>query len=604
MNNWQYGSGYGPSYRERPESHVVHKKKNTKLRKAGIIAATIAGALFLLLWLFLGEFRFLMYRFPSLTGFPFGSRTYLVLFQNNYELRPTGGFISTYGELTFSHGVYTGIEFHDVYGEIDDHPYVEPPLILKTLLENEDYEGHTFRDSNIDPDFTIAKDNIIEFYNKTNPDVRVDGVIAADFTFLENLVEMYEPLTVEDYELTRQNLFETLSTIVSDIDRHNEEALANRKNISGIIVKKIITKSVIFPWRVKALMNEAIQGFEEKHLLASFEKKGLAKSFAKRNWDGALPDSEFGDFLAVNDANYGGMKSNRYLLRDVTYELTVTSEKDLLGNPVVNAKVTVNLAHEGVWNVPLSGPYSGYLRTLIPLGSNISKKGSFTEDRDDAEVIGEIVQLDAGEEISYSYEYELPEYVWDEGTYYLHLHKQAGTLADRYRVIVKLPQGLTMESDNFDVRENIGFYDTYLLTDQNLSFSILPDTNSPRIVMHEITAPNEITIVFNEPISRSVSGLNFKIEDLNFADEISDEIVITAVRVDGAAVILTTAGMSDTIDERYEIEIRDVKDAAGNSITPNPRTVTVVRDVLEEVVEEEIDEEISSEPTELTEANE
>lgn len=587
MNNWQYGSGYGPSFRERPETHVVHKKKNTKLRKIGIIAGLIAAALFLLLWLFLGEFRFLMYRFPSLTGFPFGNRTYLVLFQNNYELRPTGGFISTYGELTFSHGVYTGIEFHDVYGEIDDHPYVEPPLILKTLLENEDYEGHSFRDSNIDPDLTIAKDEIIDFYQKTNPDIRVDGVIAADFTFLENLVGMYEPLKVEGYELTKQNLFETLSTIVSDIDRHNEEALANRKNISGVIVKKIITKSVIFPWRLKALMNEAVRGFEEKHLLAAMDRKGVAKSFAKRNWDGALPNSEIGDFLAINDANYGGMKSNRYLLRDVTYELTVTSERDLLGNPVVQGKVTLNLSHEGTWNVPLSGTYSSYLRTLIPLGSEISQKGSFSENRDDSEVIGEIVKLDVGQDISYTYEYELPEYVWDEGTYYLHLHKQPGTLADHYRVIVKLPQGLSMESDNFEVRENIGFYDTYLLTDQNLSFSLLPDTNSPRIVMHEVTAPNEVTIVFNEPVSQSVSGLNFTINDLNFADEITDELIITGVRVDGAAVILTTVGMSNTIKERYEIEMHDIKDLAGNMITPNPRTVTVVID--EETLDEELE---------------
>lgn len=603
MNNWQYGSGYGPSYRERPESHVVHKKKNTKLRKAGIIAAGIAGAIFLLLWLFLGEFRFLIYRFPSLTGFPFSSRTYLVLFQNNYELRPTGGFISTYGELTFSNGIYTGIEFHDVYGDIDDHPYVEPPLILKTMLENEDYQGHTFRDSNVDPDLTIAKDEIIEFYNKSNPEVRVDGIIAADFTFLENLVEMYEPLKVEEYELTKQNLFETLSTIVSDIDRHNEEALANRKNISGVIVKKIITKSIIFPWRVKALMNEALQGFDEKHLLAAFEKKGLAKSFAKRNWDGALPDSEFGDFIAVNDANYGGMKTNRYLLRDVTYEITVTPEKDLLGNPVVNGKLTLTLSNQGIWNVPLSGPYSSYLRTLIPLGSNISKKGSFSEDRDNAEVIGEIVELNVGDEISFSYEYELPEYVWDEGTYYLHMHKQPGTLADHYRVIVKLPQGLTMESDNFDVRENIGFYDTYLLTDQNLSFSILPDTNSPRIVMHEITAPNEITIMFNEPVSQSVSGLNFDISDLNFADEVTDEIIITGVRVDGAAVILTTAGMGSTVKERYEIEMHDIKDQTGNSITPNPRSVTVVIDddsfeVPAEEVETTVEEELTTEENE------
>ena len=32
----------------------------------------------------------------------------------------------------------------------------------------------------------------------------------------------------------------------------------------------------------------------------------MAKSFAYRNWDGALPQSDLGDVLAINEANYGG----------------------------------------------------------------------------------------------------------------------------------------------------------------------------------------------------------------------------------------------------------------------------------------------------------
>ena len=124
-----------------------------------------------------------------------------MLFQNNYELRPTGGFISNYAELTFSHGLYTGIEFHDVYAEIDEHPYVEPPLVLGTLLKGPNYQGHTFRDANEDPDFNISRDKLIEFYQLTHPDTRIDGVIAADFSFwnsgwlnMSRLPLMAEPL--------------------------------------------------------------------------------------------------------------------------------------------------------------------------------------------------------------------------------------------------------------------------------------------------------------------------------------------------------------------------------------------------------------------------
>lgn len=571
-----YGSsGYHSVQRNAP---VPQKPKLS--HKIAKYAAAIIAVLLLGIWLFLGSFRFMMTGFFSLTGFPFGTRTYLVLFQNNYELRPTGGFISNYGVLKFSHGMYAGLEFHDVYGDIDKHDYVEPPLVLSTLLKGPGFEGLTFRDANFDPDFPKSKDELIQFYNMVYPDTKIDGVIAADFTFLENMVGMYEPLKVEDYELTKANLFETLSSVVSDIDRHNEEALKNRKNISGEIVKKIITKTLILPWRISTALDELAQAFDEKHVVAAFNRSGLANAFAKRYWDGSTPKSESGDFLAVNDANYGGMKTNRYISHDVTYELNVTGQKDIRGNPVVTAKVTENIKHNGIWNIPLSGPYTGYLRTLIPLSSNVIKGGTVKENSEDSIVLGELLNIPVGGEATYSYEYTLPEYIWSDGIYNLHLHKQPGTLADHYKVIVKVPQGQSLDSPDFDVRENVAFYETNLLTDQNISFTLLADENSPRIVSHEITAMNEITIVFNEPLSTdfAADGLNYQITDMDYSDAtVKDAITIINARVDGTAVILTTSGMSTQIEERYEIILKNLRDFAGNIISPSPRVITVIQ---------------------------
>jgi hypothetical protein len=578
-----YGtSGYQASshLHSRTPEPKPHKKRKNWPRNLGILLGLLVGIFIILVWLFLGDFRFMMGRYMSFTGFPFGTRDYIVLFQNNYELRPTGGFISTYGVLEFNHGMYGGMEFHDVYGTIDDHEYIEPPLVLSALLEDENYIGHSFRDANYDPDFTVSAGELIDFYKITNPDARVDGVIAADFTFLEQLVGRYEPMYVEGYELTEDNLFETLSTVVSDIDRHSEEALANRKNITSPLVKSVITKTIIFPWRIKGMLSLLAENFEEKHVLASFERGGIAKSFAKRNWDGAMPQSDSGDFIAVNDSNYGGMKSNRYITHDVQYELDVTEAKDVLGNPVINASVSVTLSHEGSWNTPLSGPYTGYLRTMVPLGSEVITGGTVAEDRTDSEVLGEMIELQPGESVTYTYDYELPEYVWIDGKYYLHLHKQPGTLADHYRVIVRVPQGMTLDAPLFDVRENVAFFETNLLTDMNLDFVTVDDDDPPRIVSHEITGLNEITIVFNEPVGTDYAGdaLNYGILDMNYENTgVTDEIFISNIFVDGAIVTLTTSGMTPQFDERYEVTLRGIRDTKGNIQDPNPRTVTVVQ---------------------------
>lgn len=575
-----------------PKLKVPQFKRSDKTprwkRALQIAIALLLGLLFVL-WLFLGSFRFLMFKYPALTGFPFGNRNYIVLFQNNYELRPTGGFISTFGVLRFKHGVYAGIEFYDVYGEIDEHEEVEAPLVLSTLLEGEGYEGHTFRDANYNPDFSLAKQDLIEFYNLVYPEERIDGVFAADFHFLEEFVGLYEPLMVDGYELTEENLFETLSTVVSDIDRHDEEALANRKNITSPLVKKLIAKSLM-PWRWGEVLDLMENSFAEKHLLASFNRGRLEKAFLKRGWNGQLPDSNIGDFLVVNDANYGGMKSNRYLTRDVQYELEVGKAKDVLGNPLVTATVTVTLSHEGIWNTPLSGPYTGYLRTLIPLGSDLIQGTDIIEETDSALVLGQLVSLDPGESVSYTYSYELPEYVWQNGEYLLHLHKQPGTDADHYSVVVRVPQGMSMEAEGMDVRENVAFFDGHLTTDLNFSFSLLPDENPPRVVLHEITGPNEITIVFNEPLSPDYAGdpLLFQILDTDHANSLTDTVGIQGIRVDGSAIIITTTGMTAQPEERYQVTLRDTRDLSGNPITPNPRTLTVIqRDDLEFTVEEE-----------------
>jgi len=603
MNNYYYGRGMNSSHRPTPEEPKKPKtqfkwpklKLNLKPSKKSTGKRVLHWAIgilaigFFVTWLLLGSFRFMLWRAPAFTGFPFGSRTYVVLFQNNYELRPTGGFISTYGVLRFSHGVYKGIEFQDVYGEIDEHDYVEPPLVLSTLLDGEGYQGHTFRDANYNPDFTLAKDDLIEFYNLAYPDERVDGVIAADFHFLEKFVGLYEPVIVDGYELTEQNLFETLSTVVSDIDRHNEEALANRKGITAPLVKQLISKSLL-PWRIPAVLDLVETAFDEKHIIASFNRNRLEKAYMKRGWNGAMPESSAGDFLAVNDANYGGMKSNRYITHDVKYELDVSEGTDVLGNPVVTATTYVTLSHEGIWNIPLSGAYTGYLRTMVPLGADIIVGSDIIEETDSALVIGELVSLQPGESVTYIYSYELPEYVWQNGEYVLHLHKQPGTDADHYEVVVRVPQGMSFDAQGFDVRENVAFYSENLLVDTNLRFAILEDENPPRIVMHEITDFNEITLVFNEPLATDYAGdpLLYQVVDTDYTNPTAtDPLIITNIRVDGAAVIISTEGMTIQPDERYSVTIQGLRDLNGNVIDPSPRTLTVIqRDDIEVPVDE------------------
>ena len=89
---------------------------------------------FILLVIFLeialGEFRALGLR--QITGFP-GARDYLIVFQNDAERRPSGGFITSFALLKFRFGIPL-FEFGNVYDPKLIQPGSKPPDPLVTDL--------------------------------------------------------------------------------------------------------------------------------------------------------------------------------------------------------------------------------------------------------------------------------------------------------------------------------------------------------------------------------------------------------------------------------------------------------------------------------------
>ena len=121
-------------------------------------------------------------------------RTYLLLFQNEDELRATGGFISAVGRVTIDAGKIISLTVEDSYA-VDDFttPYPDPPAPMR------DYMGidlWVFRDSNWSPDFPMAARQPISLYTQTRGGT-IDGVIALNQQVVEALVDGLGPLTID-----------------------------------------------------------------------------------------------------------------------------------------------------------------------------------------------------------------------------------------------------------------------------------------------------------------------------------------------------------------------------------------------------------------------
>lgn len=520
----------------------------------------------------------------DLTGFPVGQKNYLVIFQNNNELRPGGGFISSFAKLQFTAGFPTKLQIEDVYGTIDDHAYQTPPWPMEKLLANEWYKGYSFRDGNYSPNFPSSAQELIRLYHLTRPDEKIDGLIALNYQTLEDLMNALGPLEVEGRWLNQDNLFEEITASVNDVDRHNLESLANRKSILKPLSNAIIKKILLNPFKLRKVSDTVTRALDSKDIQLYFTTQNLQNLALKNGWAGAWPTSTASDFLAINEANLGGMKSDRYITRDITYHVKIpesyfASSAEAREPPT--ADLTLEAHHYGIENIPLSGPYTGYFRfyrTAKQVDYALANNGPTTSSNE-SRPTEEIIKLQPGESKTISQNYQLsPGIISSDRVYSLYLAKQSGTQADHYRIIIELPRGYRVESDQFQSRENFAYWDGQLNTDKKLSLKILDDELPPRLVLQENRELNKISLHFNEDLNQNYASdpFSYAVTDLNLKHpEKTDDIRIRKIVTTSKDVDIFLTGQTGQKEERYGVTLKNLRDTHGNILSE--RQITVVQ---------------------------
>lgn len=113
-------------------------------------------------------------------------KSYLVVLQDNRILRPGGGTLKSYVEVSFSHGRLVKIKGGSI--ENLDRAFadkIEPPTELKNDLGETNWR---MRDASFDLDFPTSAHNIVWFYNKESGH-QVSGVVAMDFVATSRLLQ-------------------------------------------------------------------------------------------------------------------------------------------------------------------------------------------------------------------------------------------------------------------------------------------------------------------------------------------------------------------------------------------------------------------------------
>ncbi|MFH1533704.1 MAG: DUF4012 domain-containing protein [Nitrospirota bacterium] len=256
---------------------------------------------------------------------------YLILFQNNNEIRPSGGFIGSYAIMDINEGYIEKLETYDVY-DIDGSygGIIEPPEEFKPWTKN-----WRLRDSNYSPDFPTSAKKARWFLEKEGGPT-VDTVIAINQGLLMDMLEITGPIQVGNFGALDSENYNLLLSYVIEGKVWGEEDPKHLLKVFVPLFKEAILKEENIS-KVSSKMYKAIQ---QKHIMMYSSDEEIQALFESTGLDGSVHISEpEEDYLSVIHISTGGTKSEQFM------EEVIQHHTDIDINGKITNEITVERSH-------------------------------------------------------------------------------------------------------------------------------------------------------------------------------------------------------------------------------------------------------------------
>lgn len=303
-------------------------------------------------------------------------KDYLLLFNNTAEMRATGGFIGSYGEVTVDGGEIEEINIPEGgsyarQGQSTAFYFAPEPL----QLINERWE---LQDANWYPDFPLSAKQALKLHAATGAPT-MDGVISVNSTILPELLAATGPITLEDgQELNSENvLFFVRSSIdEANTDPETEEA---PKAILGELSAALMEKFAEINAEESVKLFDVLISSLEKRDVQIYLKENEAQAIIKENgWSGEQKQTD-GDYLQVVNTNIGGGKTDNVIDQQVKLHVDIRED-----GSVINT-LTYEKTHLGLETSFLEGKNNvDFVRFYVPEGSEFLSAEGFDEIPDES----------------------------------------------------------------------------------------------------------------------------------------------------------------------------------------------------------------------------
>ncbi len=310
-------------------------------------------------------------------------RNYLMVFQNDGELRPSGGFWTAYGTLTVNNGKISPGTSSNIYDLDDKLASTTPaPRLIKSYHINVTYLN--LRDSNLSPDFpTDAQIFLDGYYKAMGSKTQYDALIALDTQVLVDLVKVLGKLDtkVGTFTSNPDKRCDGCPAIIYDLEwiagRPRDYIEKDRKGFLGPLMHSLLANAMGSEKTKIPLLAEAFfKNINQKHIMLYFPNQEMQDAAVKANLAGAITQTDPGlDYFHLNDANFASAKSNIFITQKIKHEITSKAGK-------VEHKVAVTYTNPSPASncnlekgeLCLNAPkYRNLFRVYVPQGSTLDK---------------------------------------------------------------------------------------------------------------------------------------------------------------------------------------------------------------------------------------
>ncbi len=403
---------------------------------------------------------------------------YLLLFQNNSEIRATGGFIGSYGILDVENGRVKNLFIEGIFnpdGQLKEK--VVPPMPIQKISA-----AWSMHDANWFADFPTSAKKVALFYEKTGGPT-VDGVIAITPNVIEKILRITGPIEMPEYNTVvddKNFLIETQMQVEKLYDKEKNRPKQFLADLAPRIIEKLFSgENLRGREKIRRYLDIAgviEESLREKHILLYHRDPDIEGMIVKRGWGGQVLASS-GDYLSVVHSNINGYKTDAVIDEKITHRAEILDDGSIIDTVKIVRK---HLGGDSKYDW-YNRVNSDYMRVYVPLGSVLLEaKGhtvqdyeppvdysDFKIDPDVAKiessmkidptsgthifeesgktVFGNWVYVSPGEKVEVVYKYKLPYKVDFDGftkpadRYSILIQKQSGSAGSKFSGSIKLP---------------------------------------------------------------------------------------------------------------------------------------------------------------------